>query len=98
MPAPLTVQLIALYVSKRRAGSRQVTVRLPHDRLIVYLGSDWVCQLPRAHGSGSHGPRACAPSPGFCSIAATSVTAITHSGPSGWVARMMSFAWLRFSA
>jgi hypothetical protein len=37
---------------------RQVTVRLHHDRLIVYLGSDWVCQLPRAYGSGSHGPRA----------------------------------------
>jgi hypothetical protein len=33
-------------------------VRLHHDRLIVYLGSDWVCQLPRAYGSGSHGPRA----------------------------------------
>ncbi|WP_228009034.1 hypothetical protein [Cyanobium sp. LEGE 06113] len=37
---------------------RQVTVRLHHDRLIVYLGSDWVCQLPRAYGTGSHGPRA----------------------------------------
>ncbi|WP_231594901.1 hypothetical protein [Synechococcus sp. CBW1107] len=37
---------------------RQVTVRLHHDRLIVYLGSDWVCQLPRAYGGGSHGPRA----------------------------------------
>ena len=37
---------------------RQVAVRLHHDRLIVYLGSDWVCQLPRAYGSGSHGPRA----------------------------------------
>jgi hypothetical protein len=35
-----------------------VTVRLHHDRLIVYLGSDWVCQLPRTYGSGSHGPRA----------------------------------------
>jgi hypothetical protein len=33
-------------------------VRLHHDRLIVYLGSDWVCQLPRAYGSVSHGPRA----------------------------------------
>jgi hypothetical protein len=37
---------------------RQVTVRLHHDRLIVYLGSDWVCQLPRAYGHASHGPRA----------------------------------------
>jgi hypothetical protein len=37
---------------------RQVTVRLHHDRLIVFLGSDWVCQLPRAYGTGSHGPRA----------------------------------------
>jgi hypothetical protein len=36
----------------------QVTVRLHHDRLIVYLGSDWVCQLPRVYGHGSHGPRA----------------------------------------
>jgi hypothetical protein len=23
-----------------------------------YLGRDWVCQLPRAYGHGSHGPRA----------------------------------------
>jgi hypothetical protein len=30
---------------------RQVTVRLHHDRLIVYLGSDWVCQLPRVYGA-----------------------------------------------
>jgi len=37
---------------------RQVSVRLHHDRLVVYLGSDWVCQLPRVYGSGSHGPRA----------------------------------------
>jgi hypothetical protein len=37
---------------------QKVSVRLHHDRLIVYLGSDWVCQLPRAYGSGSHGPRA----------------------------------------
>jgi hypothetical protein len=37
---------------------RQVTVRLHHDRLIVYLGSDWVCQLPRVYGTGSHVPRA----------------------------------------
>ena len=29
---------------------RQVTVRLHHDRLVVFLGSDWVCQLPRAYG------------------------------------------------
>jgi hypothetical protein len=36
----------------------QVTVRLHHDRLIVYLGSDWVCQLPRVYGRGGHGPRA----------------------------------------
>ena len=27
---------------------RQVTVRLHDDRLVVFLGSDWVCQLPRA--------------------------------------------------
>jgi len=38
--------------------ARQVTVRLHHDRLIVYLGSDWVCQLPRVFGRGGHGPRA----------------------------------------
>jgi hypothetical protein len=38
----------------------QVTVRLHHDRLIVYPGSDWVCQLPRVYGHGSHGPRAAA--------------------------------------
>jgi len=37
---------------------RQVTVRLHHDRLIVYLLSDWVCQLPRVYGTGRHGPRA----------------------------------------
>jgi hypothetical protein len=37
---------------------RQVTVRLHHDRLIVYVGSDWVCQLPRAYGNVGHGPRA----------------------------------------
>jgi hypothetical protein len=30
---------------------RQVTVRLHHDRLVVFLGSDWVCQLPRGYGS-----------------------------------------------
>ena len=30
---------------------RQVTVRLHHDRLVVFLGSDWVCQLPRAYGA-----------------------------------------------
>lgn len=30
---------------------RQVTVRLHHDRLVVFLGSDWVCQLPRAYGT-----------------------------------------------
>ena len=36
----------------------QVTVRLHHDRLIVVLGRDWVCQLPRVYGNGSHGPRA----------------------------------------
>jgi len=36
----------------------QVTVRLHHDRLIVYLGSDWVCQLPRVYGHLSEGPRA----------------------------------------
>ena len=30
---------------------RQVMVRLHHDRLIVVLGSDWVCQLPRAFGT-----------------------------------------------
>jgi hypothetical protein len=29
---------------------RQVTVRLHHDRLVVFLGSDWVCQLPRIYG------------------------------------------------
>ncbi len=37
---------------------RQVTVRLHHDRLIVYLGSDWVYQLPRDYGRGGHGPQA----------------------------------------
>ena len=37
----------------------QVTVRLHHDRLIVYLGSDWVCQLPRVYGHLSEGPPAC---------------------------------------
>ncbi|MCP9891981.1 hypothetical protein KBY57_13095 [Cyanobium sp. Aljojuca 7D2] len=31
------------------------TVRLHHDRLIVVLRSDWVCQLPRAYGNGGHG-------------------------------------------
>ena len=36
----------------------QVTVRLHHDRLIVYLGSDWVCQLPRVYGHLREGPRA----------------------------------------
>jgi len=36
----------------------QVTVRLHHDRLIVYLDSGWVCQLPRVNGSVIHGPRA----------------------------------------
>jgi hypothetical protein len=30
---------------------RQVAVRLHHDRLVVYLGRDWVCQLPRAYGA-----------------------------------------------
>lgn len=30
---------------------RQVTVRLHHDWLVVFLGSDWVCQLPRAYGA-----------------------------------------------
>jgi hypothetical protein len=30
---------------------RQVTVRLHHDRLVVFLGSDWVCQLSRAYGA-----------------------------------------------
>ncbi len=30
---------------------RQVAVRLQHDRLVVYLGRDWVCQLPRAYGA-----------------------------------------------
>ncbi|WP_303246142.1 hypothetical protein [Synechococcus sp. HK05] len=29
---------------------RQVAVLLHHDRLVVYLGRDWVCQLPRAYG------------------------------------------------
>ncbi len=29
-----------------------------YDRLIVYLGTDWVCQLPRAYRHGSHDPRA----------------------------------------
>ncbi len=29
---------------------RQVAVRLHHDRLVVYLGRDWICQLPRAYG------------------------------------------------
>lgn len=37
---------------------QQVNVKLHHDRLIVHLGSTWVCQLPRVYGSGSHGPRA----------------------------------------
>jgi hypothetical protein len=37
---------------------RHVKVRLHHDRLVVDLGSGWVCQLPRIYGSGSHGPRA----------------------------------------
>lgn len=37
---------------------RQVTVWLHHERLIVYLGIDWVCQLPRGYRSSSHGPRA----------------------------------------
>ncbi len=37
---------------------RQVTVRLHHDRLIVYLGSDWVCRLPRVYGHLSEGTRA----------------------------------------
>jgi hypothetical protein len=36
---------------------RLVTVRLHHDRLVVFLGSDWVCQLPRAYGA-SGGKRA----------------------------------------
>jgi hypothetical protein len=36
---------------------QRVTVRLHHDRLIVYLGSDWVCQLSRAYG-GVAGKRA----------------------------------------
>ncbi len=31
------------------------TLRLHHDRLTVVLGSDWVCQLPRADGNGGHG-------------------------------------------
>ena len=26
-------------------------MRLHHDRLVVFLGSDWVCQLPRAYGA-----------------------------------------------
>ena len=29
---------------------RQDTVRPHHDRLVVFLGSDWVCQLSRAYG------------------------------------------------
>ena len=33
------------------------TLRLHHDRLIVVLGSDWGCQLPRAFGNGGHGRR-----------------------------------------
>jgi len=37
---------------------RQVTARMYHYLLIVYLGSDWVCQLTRAYGNGGHGPRA----------------------------------------
>jgi hypothetical protein len=61
-------------VSTSTIEVRQVTVRLHHDRLIVYLGSEWVCQLPRAYGIGSHGPRACAPSHGPCCIAAVSAT------------------------
>ncbi len=33
----------------------RTVVRLHHDRLIVVLGSDWVCQLLRASGNGGHG-------------------------------------------
>jgi hypothetical protein len=35
---------------------RQVAVRLHHDRLVVCIRSDWVCELPRAYGSSSHSP------------------------------------------
>jgi len=53
----IEVRQVVYSVPPRLIG-RQVTVRLHHDRLIVYLGSDWVCQLPRAYGTGGHGPRA----------------------------------------
>ncbi len=35
------------------------TVRLHHDRLIVVLGSAWVCQLLRTYGHGGHGRYQC---------------------------------------
>jgi hypothetical protein len=35
----------------RFADYERLTVRLHHDRLVVFLGSDWVCQLPRAYGA-----------------------------------------------
>ena len=47
-----------IYSVPRTLIGRQVTVRLHHHRLVVYLGSDWVCQLHRTYGTGSHGPRA----------------------------------------
>jgi hypothetical protein len=28
-----------------------------HDRVIMVLGSDWACQLPRVYGNGGHGRR-----------------------------------------
>ena len=37
-----------LTVRLRRTST--IEVRLHHDRLVVFLGSDWVCQLPRAYG------------------------------------------------
>ncbi|MFU8884991.1 MAG: Mu transposase domain-containing protein [Cyanobacteriota bacterium] len=41
----------AIYSVPPTLIGRQVTVRLHHDRLVVFLGSDWVCQLPRAYGA-----------------------------------------------
>ena len=91
----IEVQQVFNSVSPTLIG-HQVTVRLHYDWLIVYLGSDWVCQPPRAYGSGSNGPRARSidlehlidglrAQPRAFSIAATSVTSslISAVGTSG---------------
>lgn len=46
----IEVRQVAYSVPPSLIG-RQVAVRLHHDRLVVYLGRDWVCQLPRAYGA-----------------------------------------------